>query len=778
LIGTRKSNIGDGPSYIYKGKRSGKPILFFTITLLLLFLSLITTTTTSTTTTATSVQSPMSYYSPTLPEANAQVSGTTNPNYVYDPYLTLSGSNFQDIASSGGSGSLQLSRFTVAAWFNTPAGINFGSNTFIVNKGGDGSESSGKNMNYGIWMTSSETIQAGFEIRSGANYYATSTNKYNDGKWHYAVATYDGRYVRLYVDGIQVASKSATNRSPDNTGIQPLRIGANSLASPANGYFTGNADEIRVWNRALTLQEVTDAYSKGTFNPNGQVVYLSFDTIPPTIASKSPNTDESNVDISKPVTIVFSERMDSSTINTNNIKIFEHKTLDGTTPSTTLNDVTNSVTLDTADKKTVTASALGGLKYSTAYTVRISTAVKDLAGNQMVSPMEWSFGTQADTTPPTISSTNPTTEATGVTVTSPSISITFSELVDSLTVTSNTFTLKNTATNTNISGTISTTTNTQDGKTSIATFIPSQNLAYSTRYTATITTGIEDLAGNPIASDYSWSFSTQSETSPPPPPPPSSDVDTFGIKKLYPTKTGGEEWYMNMQNPTGDPRFNPKDTITTNPDGSWKMRSTQVRMNVYTSTGYDQSKIATYNQQQLESKGYMQAPNDWKNVEMTGYVKVNAFNTDDDYAWYNRGGRHTDTAPCEGTAYKGGLTFSGKSRFAKEQWHVSYVFTPYRTVTDSIKGEWIGFKYIVYNIQQQDGNPAVKMENWVDINNDGTWSKIYENIDSGGWGSEATTCNGAPDQLITWGGPIATFRWDSATDIDFKHLSVREIQPP
>jgi hypothetical protein len=105
------------------------------------------------------------------------------------------------------------------------------------------------------------------------------------------------------------------------------------------------------------------------------------------------------------------------------------------------------------------------------------------------------------------------------------------------------------------------------------------------------------------------------------------------------------------------------------------------------------------------------------------------------------------------------------------------VFTPYRTVTDSIKGEWIGFKYIVYNIQQQDGNPAVKMENWIDINNDGTWSKIYENIDSAGWGSEATTCNGAPDQLITWGGPIATFRWDSATDIDFKHLSVREIQP-
>jgi hypothetical protein len=27
-------------------------------------------------------------------------------------------------------------------------------------------------------------------------------------------------------------------------------------------------------------------------------------------------------------------------------------------------------------------------------------------------------------------------------------------------------------------------------------------------------------------------------------------------------------------------------------------------------------------------------------------------------------------------------------------------------------------------------------------------------------------------------GPIATFRWDGATDVDFKNLSVREIQVP
>ncbi|HET7242740.1 MAG TPA: hypothetical protein VFI64_05305, partial [Nitrososphaeraceae archaeon] len=48
-------------------------------------------------------------------------------------------------------------------------------------------------------------------------------------------------------------------------------------------------------------------------------------------------------------------------------------------------------------------------------------------------------------------------------------------------------------------------------------------------------------------------------------------VDKFGVEMLYPTKHAGQEWYMNMENPTSDQRFNPQDHITRNHDGSWKM---------------------------------------------------------------------------------------------------------------------------------------------------------------------------------------------------------------
>ena len=258
-----------------------------------------------------------------------------------------------------------------------------------------------------------------------------------------------------------------------------------------------------------------------------------------------------------------------------------------------------------------------------------------------------------------------------------------------------------------------------------------------------------------------------------------SNVDQFGIKKLYPTKSGGEQWFMDMNNPLGDSRFNPQNTITKNPDGSWKMKSTQVRMNVYTSTGYDSDDIPTLDHSTLASKGYMLRANDWRNFEMTQYVKVNTSPSDDNLAPYGRGGRHTGAgAPegCEGSSMKGDVFFSGKVRFAKEQWHVSYVFTSLKTATSSIEDKWVGIKFIVYNFVENN-KVVVKTELWLDTNNNGNFVKVDENVDRGGWGTEGTECGGAPDQIISWGGPITTFRWDTATDVDFKFLSVREISP-
>jgi hypothetical protein len=272
------------------------------------------------------------------------------------------------------------------------------------------------------------------------------------------------------------------------------------------------------------------------------------------------------------------------------------------------------------------------------------------------------------------------------------------------------------------------------------------------------------------------SASTPPTTPPTTPPPSGSATDKFGVKMIHPTKSSGQQWFMNMADADSDSRFDPKETITMNSDGSWKMKNDQVRMNVFTSNGYHPERITTYNQQQLATKGYMQDPSDWKNVEITGFVKVNS-GSGDNFAWYSRGGKHTDSdGGCEGSAYKGNLFYNGEVRFAKEQQHADgYSFTSKVDATGSVVGKWIGFKTVMYNNAQ--GN--VVLQTWINENADKvTWKKVDEKVDGGGWGSDGDMCGGSPDQKITWGGPITTFRWDNASDVDFKWLSVREIQPP
>ena len=86
----------------------------------------------------------------------------------------------------------------------------------------------------------------------------------------------------------------------------------------------------------------------------------------------------------------------------------------------------------------------------------------------------------------------------------------------------------------------------------------------------------------------------------------------------------------------------------------------------------------------------------------------------------------------------------------------------------------------MYNI---DNDTSVKMESYIDDNNDNVWKKVNEVTDEGGWFAissdeefNSVNCNKAKDYVITNSGPIATFRADNIA-FDFKNLSIREIQP-
>ena len=226
------------------------------------------------------------------------------------------------------------------------------------------------------------------------------------------------------------------------------------------------------------------------------------DTTPPTVVAVSPANGAASVAVTSPVNITFSEAMDATTINGTTVSL-------KTTSSGTV--VSGAVTYNAATK-VATFTPSGALAFGTGYTVTVTTGVKDLAGNAMAAQFTSTFATAAapDITPPTVVSTVPTDGATTVAINT-TVTATFSEAMDSASVaTGGAFTLKATVAGTPVTGTV-----TYNTVTHIATFTPSSSLANNTGYTATITTGVKDVAGNFMAAPKVFTFTTIVDTTPP-----------------------------------------------------------------------------------------------------------------------------------------------------------------------------------------------------------------------------------------------------------------------
>src|SRR5262249_8483048 len=69
--------------------------------------------------------------------------------------------------------------------------------------------------------------------------------------WSHLAATYDGATLSLYLNGNLVSSQAMSGSLTTSTGA--LRIGGNSVFGD---YFQGLIDDVRIYNRALSLNEI------------------------------------------------------------------------------------------------------------------------------------------------------------------------------------------------------------------------------------------------------------------------------------------------------------------------------------------------------------------------------------------------------------------------------------------------------------------------------------------------------------------------------------------
>ena len=143
--------------------------------------------------------------------------------------------------------------FTLEAWVNIPSVADLSDAPVIVMKGATGTGQS----RYMIYID--PIGQVVFEVSdgSGVTVITAGGDALNDDSWHHIAAVREGATGRIYIDGLLAEEQAISNTSFDDT--ENFIIGArneNEGGFADAGFFEGTMDELRIWDSALTLEEI------------------------------------------------------------------------------------------------------------------------------------------------------------------------------------------------------------------------------------------------------------------------------------------------------------------------------------------------------------------------------------------------------------------------------------------------------------------------------------------------------------------------------------------
>ena len=281
--------------------------------------------------------------------------------------------------------------------------------------------------------------------------------------------------------------------------------------------------------------------------------------------------------------------------------------------------------------------------------------------------------------------------------------------------------------------------------------------------------------------------------------------DKFGVKELYPTKSGGKEWYSNWDDkiardvpipPCGGGSCNtdPYDTLVHATGYSKNPGKISIDGNGIAKLIASSDIGVKLSQPRIYVRDLTNATL-WNDTEVTIYGKRVSEDMNDSSAGFQlaRGDHYFDTTqPCVDTYYSrmtygvvnsnGVPTDLNVNNFKKELTYpqsTSGQPTGNNNFTNHALpvGQWIGHKFIY---QHKDSGTHVHMEMWVDKSsngaNGGTWQKVINYNDTGGW--TTVGCGGHPnDYIITELAHDIFTRNTGITEADYKWFSAREINP-
>ena len=256
----------------------------------------------------------------------------------------------------------------------------------------------------------------------------------------------------------------------------------------------------------------------------------------------------------------------------------------------------------------------------------------------------------------------------------------------------------------------------------------------------------------------------------------------------FPTSTSltaAQPWFTTHENPKSDPRLSSNaldgDSYINREDKGWRINvrtesEGNVRMDIFSVPKTELNKKISDDKNTRKSRHYMHSKSDWKNVEMTAYV-MGDFRS---FACCIRG---ADTMTENNSNVYKAYVFQQdrKILFVKEPLEQLHergeeldsegVIGEAEQIGEILPDKWFGIKLVIYNSQEE----KVKLELRVDRSpkgwdaldnklgqNEEEWKLVKEVIDT--------------KEPITWGGPIASFRWFRSDWVWFKSASVREIE--
>lgn len=242
-------------------------------------------------------------------------------------------------------------------------------------------------------------------------------------------------------------------------------------------------------NRLISVEYINGQKITYTYDPGGNLTSVSYSEVPQFLAVKSsiPANNAAGVPVEQDITVTFNVYIQpGSAYDSISVKDAAYNPV----------DFAKAIANDT-----LTINPTTNLNYNTKYTVTIPAhSVTDTNFHDLPADYSFSFttGDVPDTIAPTVISTNPADGATGMAINT-NINITFSKAVvesvyfgditisDGSSVLSYTYSLADTT----------------------LILDPASDLSYNTTYTVNIPAGsLQDAAGNILASDYNFSFTT------------------------------------------------------------------------------------------------------------------------------------------------------------------------------------------------------------------------------------------------------------------------------